>query len=83
MKLPKVNIEKCRCGDAVCDTHGLSYGNFFMGTGWPKAEAEEIAHRINAHETIILALKKIARTEIGAARLTAEMTLNQIANKAY
>lgn len=46
MKTP-VTIEKCKCGDKVCKTYGLSVGNFYQGCGFDKETATAIAGAIN------------------------------------
>jgi hypothetical protein len=47
---PKVTIVKCRCGDEVCKTYGLSDGTFYQGNGWPKERAQQYADAINAYD---------------------------------
>lgn len=49
-----VTTVKCKCGDPVCNTYGLSDGTFYQGNGWPKERAEQYAEAINAYDKILL-----------------------------
>jgi hypothetical protein len=45
-----VTIIKCRCGNSVCNTYGLSEGMFYQGCGWPKERAQQYADAINHYD---------------------------------
>jgi hypothetical protein len=45
----EVKVEKCKCGMEGCRTyHLVNYGRFYQGSGFTKAEAENIAALLNA-----------------------------------
>jgi len=79
MNLDMVTIEKCRCGHAVCNTHGLNIGTFYQGSGWDKETALEIAHRLNSYDILVNRLKKISEsTNVYRAKTAAKITLEII-----
>lgn len=49
----KITIVRCRCGDDVCNRHGLSDGIFPQGAGWEKERAQEHADAINGYDSLV------------------------------
>jgi hypothetical protein len=73
-----VTIVKCRCGDEVCNTYGLSDGDFYIGNGWEKKRAQEYADAINIYDAdrkLLAAMVQVGReqeTVLDAGKMSAD-----------
>lgn len=52
-----IGLEKCDCGDAICNKYGTTDGIFYQGSGYDKETAEFHVRACNAHDDMVAAIR--------------------------